>query len=121
MNTDAHFVYSFYAASGECLYVGCTDNVARRIRQHQNERPWASDITRMVVTVHADHSEGLAAEAAKIRAEQPVYNVVHTQKRPIKLLPCARCRTGNHKSCLGINRDGDKCPCSVCVPVRYAA
>lgn len=29
-----HFVYSAWDASGTCLYVGCTNNLTRRMREH---------------------------------------------------------------------------------------
>lgn len=29
-----HFVYRYYAADGQALYVGCTSNVAKREAQH---------------------------------------------------------------------------------------
>lgn len=38
MNRDS-FVYSLYDAEGDLLYVGCTNNLARRWSQHQHERP----------------------------------------------------------------------------------
>lgn len=125
-NEQAHldeprYVYAFYASDGHCLYVGCTMNISRRIRQHQNERPWAEQIARIVVTVHADYASGIAAEAALIRAEQPEHNTIHTLKRPIKALPCAKCRSGRHENCLALNRDGEPCRCTVCVRPRVPA
>lgn len=116
-----HYVYTFWDAEDRALYVGCTSNIPQRIRTHLREREWFVDVARFDVSVYPDGLTAYTAEAARIKELQPLYNALHTERLPDRSLPCRTCRQGKHLSCVGTNRDGDRCPCLVCVRDRAAA
>jgi len=79
---SAHYVYRCFDADGELLYIGCTQNVARRMSGHRNNRrPRASRALQSLMASHTTEgpfptrAEAEAAEAAAIRAEQPLLNI----------------------------------------------
>ena len=67
-----HFVYILKCAD-ESLYVGCTNNLARRIKQHNNSKQGAhyTKIRRPVTLVHSETFSTLKearAREAKIKS-----------------------------------------------------
>ena len=76
-NLPVRAVYVFY--NGErCLYVGSSDNLGRRFREHARSRELLDHTpTHVVITYFAEEakSQMLALEAAKVRALKPVLNV----------------------------------------------
>jgi len=77
-DSDPRYVYTFYAADGMCLYVGCTARLGARINDHARARDWWSEVARIAVSVHVDREAGMAAEASQIKRLQPVHNRVLT-------------------------------------------
>lgn len=80
--TDPRFVYTFWNATGECLYVGCTVNFAQRMGKHQGQQPWWPEVVAIDVARYPDLDAGLAAEKARIKELDPIHNRVHTSHRP---------------------------------------
>lgn len=76
-NLPIRAVYVFY--SGElCLYIGSSDNLGRRLREHgRNKDLIGYEPTHVVLTYFAEEAKAqmLALEAAKVRALKPVLNV----------------------------------------------
>ena len=117
---DTRYVYSFWSASGECLYVGCTSNLPARLRSHMSARPWFPQVARVEVHVIEGADEGTALEAATIRELNPTHNRVYTTHAVQRKAPCARCRRSRHAECSRVNAHGEPCLCSVCEARRTA-
>ncbi|MFE7899204.1 GIY-YIG nuclease family protein [Streptomyces sp. NPDC057424] len=59
------------------LYVGITDNLERRYKDHAKDKPWWTEVAARSVEWFPTRNHAVAAEAIAIRAEQPRYNVHH--------------------------------------------
>lgn len=74
-----HFVYEFYDRDGDPVYVGCTMQLADRLRSHQ-----ASEMWREVAEVHSklylDRDEARGVETRLIRELQPRWNFQQTER-----------------------------------------
>lgn len=77
---DLHILYRFYDAEDRLLYVGITFDIRRRWRSHSKDKPWWRDSVRSTMEHFGSREEALAAEAAAIKAEQPIWNVVHNRR-----------------------------------------
>lgn len=69
-----HYVYRCYEADGGLLYVGCTQDVDRRLSEHRRVQFWAPRIARVEVVSYPSAVEALAAEKTAILTEQPRFN-----------------------------------------------
>lgn len=67
------YVYRFYDDAGRLLYVGITNDIKRRYKEHL-QKPWARDIEVRLHVLMPTRAEALAVEAAAIKFEQPLYN-----------------------------------------------
>jgi hypothetical protein len=72
-----HALYRFFAEDGALLYVGITNNPARRFAQHGAARDWWLEVATIRLEMYPSREAVLAAERAAIVAERPRYNVVH--------------------------------------------
>lgn len=73
--TDRRVVYRAYDCDGRLLYVGRTNNLTRRIKEHRTDRWWwAPLVTRLRVELAADHADAKARERDAIQSESPVFN-----------------------------------------------
>lgn len=68
-------LYRFYAKDGRLLYVGITDSVKVRFKQHAAEKSWWGDVARKTVAWFQTRDAALAAESAAIRNERPIHNI----------------------------------------------
>lgn len=67
-----HAVYRMYAADDELLYVGCTHDLAMRMRRHP---VWLlARAARITLEWHPGRNTGRAAETRAIRTENPALN-----------------------------------------------
>ena len=73
-------VYKHFHAGDVLAYVGCSKNPDARHDQHLASSPWFLDVVRTEVTWFPSRKEALAAEAAAIAAEKPLFNKVHKAK-----------------------------------------
>ena len=116
--TDPHWVYRFFGENDAPLYVGCTSNLAQRLGDHRRYRDWYSQVERLEVTKHEGYAEAMAAEAAEIKRLNPAHNTVYTTTSREPDQPCRKCRRSRHGECVGVNRRGEPCPCSICEAQR---
>jgi len=70
-------LYRLRDRSGALLYVGITDCLERRWRDHSKDKPWWPDVNDRSAEWFPDRRHALAGEAAAIRAERPRYNFHH--------------------------------------------
>jgi predicted GIY-YIG superfamily endonuclease len=67
-------VYRLFDAKDVLLYVGVSVDVDQRWRVHRSSSPWWRLVARKSVVEYPDRDLALAAEAAAIQTEKPLYN-----------------------------------------------
>jgi predicted GIY-YIG superfamily endonuclease len=75
---DETFVYRLFDAEGALIYIGMSDDVARRVHDHALRKPWGSTIARCEKSLYPTRQEAARAECSAIYSEQPFFNVNHT-------------------------------------------
>lgn len=70
-----HVVYRLVNGAGVPVYIGATNDLGRRINEHENAASWWSDVSRIDFTCHSTREEARVAEEKAIREEQPIHNV----------------------------------------------
>lgn len=78
------FVYRFDDVDGAPLYVGCTQDVTKRLAHHRREQPWWGDVASISVEIHPNLEAGRAAEAATIARLRPKHNVFHAENHVLE-------------------------------------
>lgn len=68
-------LYSLFDADGSLLYVGVTDRMSARFKQHAGEKDWWPQVARRTFVEYGTRAEALAAESALISSERPPCNV----------------------------------------------
>lgn len=72
-------VYRMYGLKGELIYVGCTNNLARRVREHRCKSPWWPEVTSMAYDPAESQEDALKAECFLIKTEHPTHNIQHAE------------------------------------------
>lgn len=76
------YVYRFYNAEDELLYVGIAKGIEARFRQHAKDKPWFNEVARSEAERCMTLPVALAKEATAILSENPKYNrSIPTMKR----------------------------------------
>lgn len=70
-----NLIYKFYNTNNELLYVGITNNMKLRIRQHRQDKEWASEIHKIYISNDITRNEAHIYEIYFIANEAPKYNV----------------------------------------------
>lgn len=97
-------LYRFYNSRHQLLYIGITNNITRRLTQHDADKPWFHQAATIKVEHYPTRKEALAHEAAAIVAEKPLYNIHHNQGRTAQA-PAGRWEFQNLRS--GFSRQVD--------------
>lgn len=69
-----HHVYRYYSADDSILYIGCTNDLVARHRQHSTKAEWFSQSVRRSHETFPDKWHGRVAERAAIIVNRPLYN-----------------------------------------------
>lgn len=78
----ASFVYQGWSADGDLLYVGVTDNIYRRLADHdRSNAEWLHEATRVTCEQYASREDALRVESSLIRSAQPKYNRAENWRR----------------------------------------
>lgn len=72
------FLYRFYDAADQLLYVGVAFEPAVRWRRHANERDWWDEVARIDAVRLESRKAALQAERLAIKVERPRHNQKHT-------------------------------------------
>jgi excinuclease UvrABC nuclease subunit len=75
-----HVVYRMYDEDGRLLYIGVTCSMKRRLYAHRKATPWFHEIACLTSVPFEHRRAAFEAEAAAIRAEQPLYNVLCNER-----------------------------------------
>lgn len=74
-------LYRLRGVNGDLLYVGITRDWPTRMKQHQADKPWWCEVAGIeLVRVLGTRQQIEAIEKAVIKAERPIYNVVHNER-----------------------------------------
>lgn len=76
-----HFLYRFFDAEDQLLYVGISWSAPARAKQHRADKDWWELVRRMTVEPHRSSAAARAAETRAIRTEHPMYNRAGVVKR----------------------------------------
>lgn len=68
-------LYHLYDAAGALIYVGMTDDVDRRMRDHETTKTWWVRVTSTWVVTYPSRAACAAAEALAIHLLRPRYNI----------------------------------------------
>jgi predicted GIY-YIG superfamily endonuclease len=79
-------LYRFYDENNELLYVGITNNLPARIKEHADEKTWWPLVTTIHVTHISDRKDARLLEATVIRTEHPRYNLHHNEPEEDEIL-----------------------------------
>lgn len=71
---SAAWVYRCYDAGGRLIYVGSTQDLGQRMRDHNARAWWAGQVTSVQARPYPSRPEALAAEREAIRTENPRWN-----------------------------------------------
>lgn len=79
-------LYRHYDAEGRLLYVGITDCLSARDKQHREVAAWHKDVVRSETQWCVSRQHAAALERVAIRFERPVYNVAlaNSQQLPVE-------------------------------------
>lgn len=80
--TKPHTVYSLWNDQGECLYVGRTTNLRRRLQQHARQVAWWPSVEYMQKIEISNLTDANTVERALIRSYKPMHNIRHTTWEP---------------------------------------
>lgn len=75
-----HILYRVYDAAEVLLYVGITNDLARRFADHAVEQPWWLAVVDCKIEFFPDREALELAEVFAIRTEHPLHNVRHTER-----------------------------------------
>lgn len=70
-------LYRLHDLDGHLLYVGITDNLERRWKDHQYTKSWWKKVARKDVEWFGSRKAAADAEAAEIREKRPPFNRLH--------------------------------------------
>lgn len=73
------WLYRLFNSDGRLLYIGVSDSVWRRIKEHERDQDWGHDIAHVSRWRYPGRAAVLAAEKRAIAAEGPLYNIVHNR------------------------------------------
>lgn len=82
-------LYRAYAADGTLLYIGISWVPDARAEQHKSSSEWHSRMAKYTVDWFESRMDAVAAEAAAVRVEKPLYNSALQVRAPksIKAIP----------------------------------
>jgi hypothetical protein len=75
-----HYIYRYYDACGQVLYVGITRSLHGRDAAHRKNSPWYWLAYRIEYEVFPDRYHGLLAETVAIERYQPLHNIKQNQR-----------------------------------------
>jgi predicted GIY-YIG superfamily endonuclease len=82
-----HALYRFFDAEGALLYVGITNHLPQRLRDHDRNKPWFDNVANVRVEHFPDRKSVLDAEREAIRTEKPRHNIQHNRGAALQRRP----------------------------------
>jgi hypothetical protein len=76
-------VYRQFSAAGDLLYIGMSQNPAKRCGAITTDAHWVTQVETIKVEWFPSKMEARAAESEAIRAERPLHNVQHNRSKRV--------------------------------------
>jgi excinuclease UvrABC nuclease subunit len=76
-------LYRHYDADNRLVYVGVSDVLSARDRQHASHSPWHDKVARTETQWCIDRAHALALERVAIAHEEPMHNVVYARPKAV--------------------------------------
>jgi len=70
-----NLIYKFYNINNELLYVGITNNMKIRLKQHKQDKDWFEEINKINISEKMTRNEAHIYEIYYISNEKPKYNI----------------------------------------------
>lgn len=80
-NSDMHILYRFFSVDGSLLYIGITNSLWTRCRNHEQTQPWWKEVTLATMEHYESRIELSTAEAEAIKKESPRYNITYNNRK----------------------------------------
>jgi predicted GIY-YIG superfamily endonuclease len=74
------FLYKLFDKNEELLYVGITEDVDKRLKEHAS-KPWFHEVTEHIIEPFRNRSAAASIEAEIILTEKPRHNVQHQRSK----------------------------------------
>lgn len=101
----SYFLYRHYDEDGKLLYVGITDQPARRLTEHERNAPWRGKIASVITQRFNSQQEAVVAERIAIHDENPIWNIDrHPVEREVMVPFQARLPERLHMKLAWLNR-----------------
>jgi DNA-binding transcriptional regulator YiaG len=104
-------LYRHYAADGALLYVGITDGLSSRDKQHRASKHWHDDVAETRTAWFPIRSEAQKAETKAILQERPLHNVMAvpvlkngTAQRVVEVRSAAGLSQSDFADMIGVKR-----------------
>ena len=82
----AHFLYRHYDGNNNLLYVGITNDLTRRTREHRAYSRWIKLSVSITSTSFDDRDDCYSAEERAIKNENPIFNIAFNNNYPAREL-----------------------------------
>jgi len=79
--SDTTELYRYFDKNDNLLYVGISKSAIVRRSQHQGASHWYNKHTKVTTERFSTKREALNAERKAIKAEKPIHNVIHNEKK----------------------------------------
>lgn len=86
---QTHALYRFYGSGGTLLYIGITNSIPTRLKQHHRDKEWWLGVSEIRVEHYPTREAVEEAERRAIIAEKPLYNDVHNAAGKVWRMPGA--------------------------------
>jgi hypothetical protein len=74
-NNENYIIYKFYNDNQELLYVGITNNIKIRLKQHKKDKEWFGEINKIYISTKLTRNESHIYEIYYIANVKPKYNI----------------------------------------------
>ena len=88
-HTTLYVIHSM--TSDEVLYVGITNDVKRRFKQHRGKQPWWPNSETASLECYTSWDDAAEAERSRIESWQPLYNIAGNAGRATNCTTCEVC------------------------------
>ena len=78
---ETHILYRFYDDEERLLYIGVTVDPGKRMSAHCHGKSWWQSVHNITMQNFSSSSDLMCAEREAIKAEDPIYNVVHSRRK----------------------------------------
>jgi predicted GIY-YIG superfamily endonuclease len=79
-SSDQQYLYRLFDQDERLLYVGVTQDLFRRWKEHSKQKDWWKQVFKFTQECYPDRASVEAAERDAIKSECPMYNIAHANR-----------------------------------------